>query len=303
MSYNKKKKILRYIKKFLDKYGLHILIILFILGPLIINFIFRENSVILDFTRSEILDYYGVMISGVITFLVLRVTINNSNEILNKQIETQNKIMNKQFEFELRQKQVRELEEKLENILDSCKISIEAIIAFDKIPNYLSEATINELIEPISKLGELINELFFIAGCLNDKFRLVLSSFIIEDIIFCDEYKKLKLDIIKYINTYLEFLSNLNGSLEEMNKLISSIQDKSQKDPNNNLSYKNVYVIIDEKEKQSFANLKSNIDYYIGAHNAFKIRGWTDLSKGISEFIKFLNKYIMNFSDIDKGKK
>lgn len=290
MNSNKLRIFLRNIEKYVDKYGLLILILLFIFGPKIINLIFKENITILSFTKSEMLDYYGVVISGIITFLVLRATINNSNESLNKQIEIQNKIMNKQFEFELRQKQVGELEEKLKNILDSCKIPKNAISAFNKIPNYLSITTLNNILIPLYELCQSIGDLVPITDDVYNKFELTLNSFIIiDELINCEKYKSYKATILNYINNYLDIIKKLNQEIQNINNLIVEINSRKQ--------YNYIITPINDEDIGIFANLKSNLNYYMGSHNVFRVVGWIELNKEISEFIKFLNRYIMNSID------
>ena len=99
MKCKKSRKISKNIEKFINKYGLYILMGLFVLGPIIINWMFRKNSEILGFTKPDMLDYYGVIVSGVITFLVLRITVNNNNETTREQ-----------FNFQIRQRQIETFE-------------------------------------------------------------------------------------------------------------------------------------------------------------------------------------------------
>lgn len=282
---NRLKKLLRNAEKFAHKYGLYVLIVLFIFGPFIINFIFIEN---LGFKKSEMLDYYGVVVSGVITFLVLRITIKNNNESLNKEIEIQKEIMKKQFEFDRRQKQVNELEIELKNILDNCRISKSAIDNFIKIPNYLSINTLDNILSPLSEFQKSITDLVIKTDDVYNKFELTLNSFIIiDELINCEEYKTYKFRIYNYINNYLNIIQKLNQEIKNIWDLIENINFRKQ-------YYFNNFFLLYEYEIRNFANYKSNLNYYIGCNNTYKVIGWSELNKEISSFIKFLNEYIMS---------
>ena len=149
-----------------------------------------EGIEFLGFTQGELLGYGGVLIGGAITFIVLKITNKTNNESLNKQIESQKEIVEKQFEFNLKQKQVKELEIELKNILDNCRISKNAIRSFNKIPKYLSINTLDYILEPLLEFFKSIGDLVLITNDVYNKFELALNSFIIiDELINCEEYK------------------------------------------------------------------------------------------------------------------
>ena len=245
-----------------------------------------EGIEFLGFTQVELLGYGGVLIGGAITFIVLKITNKTNNESLNKQIESQKEIVEKQFEFNLKQKQVKELEIELKNILDNCRISKNAIRSFNKIPKYLSINTLDYILEPLLEFFKSIGDLVLITNDVYNKFELALNSFIIiDELINCEEYKAYKFSILNYVNNYLNIIGKLNQEIESINNLIEIINYRKQVNP--------IYYIF-ENDMGKFANLKSSLDYYIGSHNAFRVVGWMDLNKSVSEFIRFLNRYIMN---------
>lgn len=298
MSYNSKfswKKIKCYI--FI---GFVILLVVIIGIPGLTYYLGKFN--LFGFTKEEFLGYAGVLIGGAITFIILKMTNKNNNENLNKQIETQNNIMKKQFEFELRQKQVKELEIELRNILNKCRISDEAIYSFKMIPRYLSKDTFQSMRGDFSQLINLkysIEKLNIMTNFEIDNFQLVMDSFIVEDVMLNRNYIQYKNIIIQYLKEYINSLRNLSDTINEMiyliNKIDSRENDSNMVDPKLGQIVK--YNPILEKEMDRFSILKSNLDYYICSHNSFKIMGWTNISSEIGKFIKFLNEYILNSYD------
>lgn len=285
-----------------------------IIGVAILSFVivgipfladFLEKVKFFGFTKGELLEYSGVLFGGAITFIILKMTNKNNNESLNKQIETQKDVMKKQFEFELKEKQVKDLEVGLKNILNKCRISEDAIYSFNMIPKYLSEITVknimNSFSNPLINLKNSIDKLITITNIEFDNFRLVTDSFIIDDIISSSKYIRYKDTILQYLNAYISTLQDLNRTINDMIDLVNKIYSRDQLNNQNIMSSdcKEIikYNFVSEDERAKFANLKTNLDYYIGSHNAFKIRGWANISSEIGEFIKFLNKQIVITDD------
>lgn len=93
--------------------GFEILIVLSILGPYIVNLIFNNKSNIFGFDKQGILDYYGVILSGILTLIVLVVTIIMGNKTQKEQFEFQMKERQKEFEFQMKQRQLEGFENDL----------------------------------------------------------------------------------------------------------------------------------------------------------------------------------------------
>lgn len=269
-----------------------------------------EGIEFLGFTQGELLGYGGVLIGGAITFIVLKITNKTNNESLNKQIETQKDIMMKQFEFGLKEKQVKDLEVELKNILNKCRISEETISSFNQIPKYLSKNTFeimrSSFGNPLMNFRDSIEKLTIITSFEIDNFQLVIDSFIIDDVILNNDYMVHKSTIMQYLNEYIISLRNLNNTINDIIYLISEICNREQDNNLNNVAPEHGKIIkynpIFENEISKFSILKSNLDYYIGSHNTFKIMGWNNISGEIGKFIKFLNKYILISDNTDRGK-
>ena len=114
------------------------IVVLIISMPLIVkllSFIIK----LLGFTNGEILDYIGVLITGGITYFVLRKTIENNNEILNKQ-----------FKFELGQKTFQKFEDEILKVITGMNFDYSFVENVKQIKDIFDLSNIQNIFNSIS---------------------------------------------------------------------------------------------------------------------------------------------------------
>lgn len=267
---------------------------------------------------NEWLDYGGVLISGLITYFVLRKTIRNNNESLNKQIETQKEIMMKQFEFQMKerqlefdfqikQKHIKELESELVKMnlyISNMKIYIYLVLEIDqnvmdifKENNQNSEKNITQEINTqeqfkdskgnIRKKND--NYLYYqlLICYYNRTSRLILDFNKVRcriEMLFSINDRYLEQDVQEYIKTYIEIMSLISKNLNSMLLDIFHIMQLYSKDGfNDQTDHEQFY--------EKFNNFRLNFNRdYIDKLFTYENKGIEKKKKIESEFEKFISK-------------
>ena len=182
------------------------IVVLIISMPLIVkllSFIIK----LLGFTNGEILDYIGVLITGGITYFVLRKTIENNNENLNKQIEIQKEIMHKQFEFELGQKTFQKFEDEILKVITGMNFDYSFVENVKQIKDIFD----------LSNIQNIFNSIGTMCNYLQNRIAYV-------------DFLKMNIDLyncVENIENLNSYVNDLKDKIKQSSSKISLIYNKT----------------------------------------------------------------------------
>lgn len=259
------------------------IVVLIISTPLIVkllNFIIK----FLGFTNGEILDYIGVLITGGITYFVLRKTIENNNENLNKQIEIQKEIMHKQFEFELGQKTFQKFEDEILKVITGMNFDYSFVENVKQIKDIFD----------LSNIQNIFNSIGTMCNYLQNRIAYV-------------DFLKMNIDLyncvenIENLNSYVDDLKDkINQSLSKIsliytktNKLFEFVNSLYTR-VINNTNLNNPSQPITDADRANFTKklteIKIDIQNYYETFDGEKNKEHKDFLGKMKEFIQLINE-------------
>ena len=219
--------------------GILILIIFSICGPYIVNLIFGNRSNILGFDKQGILDYYGVNLSGILTLIVLVVTIFIGNKTQKEQFEFQMKERQKEFDFQIKQRQLEGFENDLkQSVVYFSDIDMKFFYAIrdNKFNNDSSNNVLNtdnycisiicDYIEDISRFRfETIDKLSLIKlyQSFLKKNNYIINSYITTLMRICDKAIEISEELNEELKKLLLEYSEIKDKVDERNVFIDKL--------------------------------------------------------------------------------
>ena len=231
-----------------------------ILGSHIVDLMFNMNFIPLGYTRGEILSYYGVVITGIITMIALVVTIKSNS-----------KDRKKQFYFEVKHRHIINTENQIkEAILYFCSVNDRIIHIFDDdiINKNLDDFKCDNIdtyfrldyLKHCKKLSNIIRELKMKIECVYLYFPILVKDSANKD---------------NYYNLVNESYTKIDNILRKMYDDMVKLLDKCK---------------IDEKDNVLKSNLQNKqfSEKYIEFKNSIK----ENYSSEINKIIKNEGIYI-----------
>lgn len=199
-----------------------------ILGSHIVDLMFNMNFIPLGYTREEILSYYGVVITGIITMIALVVTIKSNS-----------KDRKKQFYFEVKHRHIINTENQIkEAILYFCSVNDRILHIFDDdiINKNLDDFKCDNIdtyfyldfFKHSQKLSNIIRELKMKIECVYLYFPILIKNSESKKSYFNlvnESYKKIDLILRNMYSDMYNLLNKFKSNIRS-EKLSSDTQEK-----------------------------------------------------------------------------
>lgn len=181
------------------------------------NFLGTFQNHVFGFTKGEILTYYGGILSNLITFVVLIITINYSNNDRKQD-----------FNFQITQKNISKFDEFIRKVCLSLMIEYELFNKITKIPlelllnnnNNIQQLNIDNIYEDIFNAFIYLDKMNFNINLYKNEIKLYIYDY------FCD--RKIIENYINLLNKeiekYLVILDKMKNIVMELQKIIYNIK-------------------------------------------------------------------------------
>ena len=228
------------------------------------------QNYVFGFTKGEILTYYGGILSNLITFVALIITINHSN-----------RDRKQDFNFQIAQKNISKFEEFIRKVCLNLMMEYElfnklTIIPFELIlidkNNNIQQLNIDKIYDNILKAFNHLDKTIFTINSYKNEIKLYIYDYFCNKKIIEDNISLLNKELEKYLST----LNDIRRIFFEFQKIIHDIKIVDG------------YVSIEQNNK--FAAFKHNLTNILMERSKYEENEYKDFLNKIKEFLQLINE-------------